>query len=645
MNSIFHNSWDSFFRFPFGAVECNKNVLIRIKLPYDKIKTVKLVVFNDHNKNYYSMELESRTDCVSIFKYILKTSSNPDLLFYYFQISIDNKIIFYGNNSEMTGGIGKIYSRFPSPYQITVFKENYSTPYWFKNTIIYQIFVDRFFNGNDNNSISNPKENSFIYGSWYDKPMYIRNSKNNNIERWDFFGGNLKGIIKKLDYLKDLGISTIYLNPIFESRSNHKYDTANYKKIDSMFGNEAILKELIHKASLKNINIILDGVFSHTGSDSIYFNKFNSYNSIGACQSKSSKYYPWYNFKNYPDEYDCWWGVSDLPNVDELNKTYLNYIIEDDDSVIKHWMKLGIKGWRLDVADELPDEFIKKLKAASNSFDKDSIVLGEVWEDASNKVSYNKRREYFSGYELDSVTNYLMRNNILDFLRNNIDSLTLRNRFMSLYENYPIHNFYSMVNIIGSHDVERIYSVINSIALKNYADKFNDKSIDIPFRLLKIITLIQFTFPGIPLLYYGDEAGSEGGNDPSNRATYPWKRENKIILNWYKKLIHIRNNIASLKTGAFKQINFGYNIYGYFRYILHGKDEFNIPTESSICLILVNKSPYDTYNFTINTSDYIKEASLNRLTNIFNKNDEISLISDTLNISIKPLDIKLYIGI
>ncbi|AKN29535.1 alpha-amylase [Clostridium carboxidivorans P7] len=638
--SILHNSWDSFFRCPFGAVECDKDIHLRIEITANSyVNVVKLVIFDDYNKNYYPMNFEFKENDKTVFNFNLKTPANPSLLFYYFEVWIDNKVLYYGNNSLLSGGKGDLYESSPLPYQITVFEKGYSTPNWFKNSTIYQIFVDRFFNGNADNSILNPKKNTFIYGNWYDKPMYIRNPETNEILRWDFYGGNLNGVLKKLDYLKNLGVNVIYFNPIFEARSNHKYDTGNYKKIDSMFGDESLFKLLVKEASLRGISIILDGVFSHTGSDSLYFNKYNNYDSLGAYQSKDSKYYSWYNFKNYPNEYECWWGVSDLPNVNELNEDYLNYIVRDEDSVINHWMDAGVKGWRLDVADELPDEFIKELKKISSKKNSDSIVIGEVWEDASNKVSYSKRREYFLGKELDSVTNYLMRDCLLNFLWNNINAETLHNKFMSLYENYPHHNFYSLVNLIGSHDVERTYTLLKQIANNYMVNSFNNLD-DICFKLLKIVTLIQFTFPGVPLLYYGDEAGLEGLKDPYNRATYPWGFENKKILNWYKNLIHIRNDNKALRTGKWKQMYFSDNVYGYFRYIDNNEDEFNIPCENSLCLILVNKSPTEGCNIKINMDNY----KYSNLTNLLDKCDKIAFDNNELNLFIKPLDAKLYIG-
>ena len=306
----------------------------------------------------------------------------------------------------------------PFPYQITVYNHELVSSYqkWFREGIIYQIFVDRFYNGNKAGIVHHPKRNSFIYSHWDDTPMYIRNQAGQVI-RWDFFGGNLLGVKKKLRYLKELGISIVYLNPIFESPSNHKYDTADYLNVDPMFGDNQLFADLCDAARELGISIILDGVFSHTGSDSIYFNKDGKYPSIGAYQSKDSPYYSWYRFKHFPNDYETWWGIETLPNVNELEPSYLQFMIEGENSVVKHWHHLGTKGWRLDVADELPDPFIQALRRQLQELDPASIVIGEVWEDASNKISYEKRRGYLLGNELDSVTNYPFRNILIEFIQ------------------------------------------------------------------------------------------------------------------------------------------------------------------------------------------------------------------------------------
>ena len=470
------------------------------------------------------------------------------LIYYYFRVNYCGRNILYGNNIESLGGEGQTYFNDPKSYQITIYS-NEKVPNWYKKGIIYQIFVDRFFNGNKEGKVLNPKKNTFIYGKWDDDPMYIKDEQG-NIVRWDFYGGNLLGVKKKLKYIKSLGVSTIYLNPIFDSPSCHKYDTGDYEKIDPMFGDEEIFKELCSEAEDLGMRIILDGVFSHTGSDSKYFNKFGNYNSLGAYQSLESPYYRWYRFNDYPKLYEAWWGFSNMPNVDELNPSYLDYIIRNNNSIIEKWLKLGASGWRLDVADELPDEFIKILKKKLKEVKAEGVLIGEVWEDASNKYSYNRRREYLFGSELDSVTNYPLRQIILDLVRNYIGNRYFIKKYMSLKENYPKEYFYSTMNILGNHDTERVLTILNN-----------------NISLLKLAVVIQMTLPGVPLIYYGDEAGLTGGKDPYNRKAYPWGKENKDILNFYTKISNIRASEEALKSGEIKFLDFNNEVLGYERLI------------------------------------------------------------------------------
>ncbi|MGG7099009.1 glycoside hydrolase family 13 protein [Clostridium sardiniense] len=532
-SSIFHNSHDLSYRKPFGAVDIGKYVSISIDVDIDAEVYLNLIKF-DLSK--YRKLMIKEDDKSNRFNIEINTDNLCGVNNYYFEIIYNNEIIYYGNNEDELGGIGKQYVGNPKTYQLTVYKER-KVPSWYKEGIIYQIFVDRFCNGNDDGKINNPKRNSFIYGNWDDDPMYIKD-EHGNVVRWDFYGGNLRGIIKKLSYIKSLGASIIYMNPIFEAISCHKYDTGDYEKIDEMFGTEEDFKALCYEAKKLDMKIILDGVFSHTGSDSKYFNKYGNYDTLGAYQSKESRYYNWYRFNEYPDKYECWWGFNNQPNIDELNEDYINYIVKDNKSIISKWMKLGAYGWRLDVADELPDEFIKIIKDKMLNVNNDSVLIGEVWEDASNKVSYSKRREYFFGDELDSVTNYPLRDVIIKCLTGSISTKYFAKRIMSLYENYPIENFYSNINLLGNHDTERIFTMLEE-----------DKE------LLKLAIAIQMTIPGVPLIYYGDEVGLTGGKDPYNRKTYPWESPNTEILDIYKRLIGIRNNEEVLKKGDFKFID------------------------------------------------------------------------------------------
>ena len=554
--SIIYDSWMESHKKPFGALEIGEVININVEVISDVKEIYLILETNEETKKEIKME-NKLNGIFTIDKYKFE---KENIYFYYFKsIEGENLQVKYYGKSYDCGECVEFYDiNDINKYQITVSKK-IETPTWFKEGILYHIFVDRF---NKTGKINNPKKNSFIYANWEDTPMYIKNKKNEVI-RWDFHGGNLKGIISKLNYLKSLGISVIYLSPIFKSQSNHKYDTGDYKTIDPMFGDEEIFKELIYKAGKKGINIILDGVFSHTGDDSIYFNKYGNYDSLGAYQSENSKYYSWYNFKDYPNEYDCWWGVKPLPNVNETEKSYMDYIIRDKDSVIKKWMNYGVKGWRLDVADELPSTFIEALKKETLNIDDDSVIIGEVWEDASNKISYDERRKYFLGNQLDGVTGYVFKNIVVEFLKGNINSQDVYKSFMTIKENYPREAFKSNLNLLGTHDTRRILTELNE-----------DKN------LLKLAVFIQMTFEGVPYIYYGDEAGLIGEKDPDNRRTYPWENEDKDILNFYKNIIKERKNNKLLSNGETKFLKLSnQNIFGYIRYIKTNK-----------VLILINRS-------------------------------------------------------
>ncbi|WP_164690130.1 glycoside hydrolase family 13 protein [Paraclostridium sordellii] len=554
--SIIYDSWMESHKKPFGALEIGEDININIEAISDVKEIYLILETNEDIKKEIKMENKSN-GIFTIDKYKFE---KENIYFYYFK-SIEGETLdvkYYGKSYDCGECVEYHDINYINKYQITVSRETES-PKWFKEGILYHIFVDRF---NRTGKINNPKKNSFIYANWEDTPMYIKN-KENEVIRWDFHGGNLKGIISKLNYLKGLGVTVIYLSPIFKSQSNHKYDTGDYKTIDPMFGDEEIFKELIYKASKKGINIILDGVFSHTGDDSIYFNKYGNYDSLGAYQSKNSKFFSWYNFKDYPNEYDCWWGVKSLPNVNEIENSYMDYIIRDKDSVIKKWMNYGVKGWRLDVVDELPSKFLETLKKETLNIDNESVIVGEVWEDASNKISYSERRKYFLGNQLNGVTGYVFKNIVVEFLKGNINSQDVYNRFMTIKENYPKDAFKSNLNLLGTHDTRRILTELNE-----------EKE------LLKLAVFIQMTFEGVPYVYYGDEAGLIGETDPDNRRTYPWENEDKDILNFYKKIIKERKNNKLLSSGETKFLKLSnQNILGYIRYIKTDK-----------ILVLINRS-------------------------------------------------------
>lgn len=610
-NIINYSSWKN--KAPFGAIKINQGVRISVEANENyNLINIKWIILKDDNK---VGEVDLVKESKKYYQGQFNEFNETGLYFYYFEVDIDengnNKKLFYGKNHEDGNVCEYLYEEL-NKYQITV-HEDFEIPSWYKEGIMYNIFVDRFNNGNRNKKPSNPKKNSFIYSNWSDTPMYIKDT-NGEIIRWDFHGGNLRGIIDKLPYLSKIGVSIIYLSPIFESSSNHKYTTGDYKTIDPMFGDEEILKELIEKANKIGINIILDGVFSHTGADSKYFNKFGNYDELGAYQSKDSKYSSWYTFNEFPDDYKCWWGIKDLPNVNELDKSYMDYIIYDEDSVINKWTSMGIKGWRLDVADELPTKFIKELRKELKKIDSESVLVGEVWEDASNKISYNERRNYFVGDQLDSVMGYPFRENIVSFLKGNITSRQLNNKFMTIKENYPKESFKANLNLISSHDVTRIKTELNYDEAK-----------------IRLAVATQMTFEGVPYIYYGDEAGLCGGTDPDNRKTYPWKNEDEDMIEFYKESINTRKKYNVLTNGDTEFIDTNDDdVFGYIR--------FNDNNEK--ILILINRS-LENKKISIN----IEENTLEIIDIKYSAKKYLELISkenNEFNLQISPKSFNIF---
>jgi cyclomaltodextrinase len=644
---IFHDSHKLNYRSPFGAVPCGEKVTLCLELANHLLTdAVFLRLWKEGSgEEKISMTLLNRGEGKQVYQCEFQVPSSPTIIWYYFIVHIGSKTYYYGNNKLHWGGVGQLYEHHPPSYQITVYKKDAATPVWFKDAVMYQIFVDRFFNGHEDGAILGRKEGCHIYTDWYeDVPVYRRDPQTGKILSYDFFGGNLLGVIKKLPYLKGLGINVIYLNPIFESVSNHKYDTGDYKKIDPMFGDNAIYELLCRQAKELGISIILDGVFSHTGSDSIYFNKEGNYPELGAYQSQDSPYYSWYRFHHYPDQYDCWWGVDSMPNVNELEPSYQDFIIYSPDSVLKYWMKMGTKGWRLDVVDELPGQFVKGFWRTMKEQDPEAVLIGEVWEDASNKVSYGQLREYLWGEELDSVMNYPFRTILLDFLLEKSTARETHLRLMQIYENYPLPYFYSTMNLIGSHDVVRVLTILGDapsaqqLSKEEQADyRLSPVQRELALKRLRLISLIQMTFPGIPCVYYGDEAGMEGYSDPLNRGTYPWGREDKNLVDWYQRIIALRNKYDFLRTGEWFSFYLGDDVYGYLRRIRNGVDPFGERKENGTAVLIFNRGKKETIEISLDLKHWSKETFLD----VLSDNREIDLEDGLLNLSLSPLEGKL----
>ncbi len=516
---------------------------------------------NDNSDMVYEVPMTAG-DWLEDYRFFEAEVSFPEGLFWYsFEYSSPHGYFYIVKTEHSLG----IVSADPGAWwQQTVYSADFKIPDSFAGGIIYQIFPDRF---NKSGNIQNPYPDRYICEDWSAMPAF---NQDNNPRRLcnDYYGGNLRGIIEKLSYIKSLGVSCIYLNPIFEAHSNHRYNTADYMKIDPLLGTQQDFTELCEKAKALGISVILDGVFSHTGDDSIYFNKSGRYSSLGAYNDEKSEYKSWFNFYDWPDGYHSWWGVPSLPETNELDPDFVEFITGEN-GVLRHWLRLGASGWRLDVADELPDEFLDAVRCAVKAEKPDALLIGEVWEDATNKISHGGRRRFLRGKQLDSVMNYPLANLIIGFVCGG-NARELIDGILTLKENYPPACLNLLMNHIGTHDTPRILTRLGDGG-RNPGDRQKQSEYKLPTlnrfvaqKRLVLASVLQYTLPGIPSLYYGDEAGCEGYSDPFCRGTYPWGTENKDLVSHYKFLGRVRSEHPAFSSGEFIPL---YSDIGYVTYL------------------------------------------------------------------------------
>lgn len=475
-----------------------------------------------------------------------------------------------------------------------VCEKDYACTDCMQGGLIYQIYTDRFCKKGKVKA----REPLIYRDDWGGE--ITKNTTDPLIINREVFGGNFEGVISKLDYLQSLGVTVIYFNPICMANSNHKYDTANYMEIDPMFGDDETFQKLTREAKKRGIKVIIDGVYNHTGSDSIYFNRENHFDDVGAYNSPDSKYFGWYTFDSYPKRYSSWWGIDTLPSIRHECEEFQDYI-SGKNGVIQKYLQLGISGVRLDVVDEITDEFTKKISKRVTGADKNFAVIGEVWEDASTKCSYSKRRKYFVDNELNSVMNYPVKETILDFIRtkepNNLNS-TLR----MLLNNYPKVVMDNLMNFLGTHDTGRIFSELIVIA---------DGNRELAEAYLKIATGVLYTLPGVPSIFYGDEYGQEN-NCGSSRGCFDWEHYQNEIFDWYKKIASIR------KLKVFKD--------GKLNILLakDGKFVFERTSKTEHTITLVNLKPSE-YEFSLNGC-FISLISGKKVSNLILKQNQIEIL-------------------
>lgn len=564
--------------YPKGAQAAGTSLRLRVVFPRSfGVRYCDLVIEEDGSDRLVLPMTWEQTDGYEESWVIDYTPDHPAPLFYGFEYeNAWGRTVLRHTEKDLRGEIcGTV------PWQLTVYSPDFRTPAHVKGGIIYQIFPDRFYNSGE------PKRNvpsdRCLRNDFDGLPVW-QPDKNGKIRNNDYFGGDFRGMTEKLGYLESLGVNIVYLNPICEAHSNHRYDTADYLRPDPLLGSAEDFREFCEECHKRGISVILDGVFSHTGDDSVYFNKYGRYGDSGAFSDPSSPYRKWYTFKK-DGSYLCWWNITTLPEVNEEDPDFLRFITGEN-GVIDHWLSLGADGFRLDVADELPDLFIDEARKAVKRNGPEKYLLGEVWEDATNKISHGGRRRYLLGQQLDGVMNYPFRSTIIDFLLKGSAEDFMRD-INTIVENYPPEAMNACMNHLGTHDTERILTVLSGIRCEGLS-RARQASVTISpetlrhgIKLLKAAMCINYTLPGIPSVYYGDEAGMTGCKDPFNRACFPWGRENGEILAFAQELGRIRRSSDVLREGAFCPVSAVLGCIAYVRY------QDGLPR----LLTIVNKNP------------------------------------------------------
>ena len=632
--AVAHDPCRNRYRMPVGAVPTGTPVHVSLWVDDQvkhQVKSAALLVGRASHADA-SLLWESRPLWADErgFSGTIPPEPQPRVLFYLFELELDDSTpAFYvpradgkATSGELVtpGNDGQITDRGWQPagwkldarprgdfglpevlpgFQVTVFDPAFTTPDWFAGSVMYQIFPDRFARGSagvrkDGLAYHERMRRTVrLHGEW-DAPVEWRapfplddrvdspdlTASMAAYDPVDFFGGTLDGIREKLPYLSSLGVEVLYLNPIFEARSNHRYDTADYERIEPMLGTEDDFRRLAQRAREYGIRLVLDAVLSHTGADSRYFNGNATYVEAGAAQGAHSPFRSWYDFDN-PNgtkaPYRCWWGDPTLPEVNEHDRSWQRYILghaaigEDvpdardgePDGILPRWLEAGAGGYRLDVADELPDDVLEAIRRSVKGANPDAPIIGEVWEDATNKVSYGAWRTYALGRSLDSVMNYPLRAALLGFGLGTIDAHQLSAFLLTQRSNYPQPLYRCLMNLMSSHDVERQRSVLALGGPLRHETRRRQMllargtTIEQDIRAAAtqgLLAGILYALPGNPCLYYGDERGMHGGGDPFCRGTFPWDMNGRTdcgvnLTDWYRQLGALRTGEPLMRTG------------------------------------------------------------------------------------------------
>lgn len=577
---IRHHSRNILDRRPQGALPCGASVTLCCDFEPDNGELPHLYVSDLGGVRVLPMDVQNGRASIT-----LTVPSVPQRMGYCFCWFYNEQTFFYGADS----GEGHL-SDTPALYGITLYDGAFETPEWFRHAVAYQIFPDRFC-CSDRSAFLRRAEayraqgrSLFVHESWDEEPLYLPHDGEKFYRPDDYYGGDLEGIRQKLPYLRSLGVTCLYLNPIFAAHSNHRYNTADYLTVDPLLGTNEDFVRLAADAEAQGIRIILDGVFSHTGDDSIYFDRYRRYGN-GACVSPDSPYFPWYRFRSYPDDYECWWNFSTLPNVEEMTESYVDFI-QGENGVLKTWLRRGAAGWRLDVADELPEAFIRGIRRSIKDEDPNAVLLGEVWEDCSTKTGPEGRRGYCNGDSLDAPMNYPHLRAVLAFFRGEIDAFETADRLQRIRENYPKPFYEACLNLLGSHDIGRVLSALSGAPDSETTPREeqllfrpDEATVARAKRLYTAAFALTIALPGVPCIYYGDEAGVMGLKDPFNRKTYPWETPDRKLIDAIGALVNLRHAHPALTEGRLRMGAAGRDLFAVIRY-----------TDEEVVLVLINRS-------------------------------------------------------
>ncbi len=578
---LFHDSHNPVYRSPLGGVKAGES--LRLRFLCDECDAVTLRTWDGAERRF---PMRPHGDHLYEAEVILPET--PMLFWYDFIIHRPEGDLRYGNAGDQLGGEGAVAQGQLHSYQVTVYDPAFDTPDYLHRGVIYQIFPDRFCRDKSGLKgrvrkvkIAHPE--ATFHESWEEAPSLDLDPENGDNRALDFFGGTLKGIQQKLDYLQALGVSVLYLNPVFRARTNHRYDTGSYEEIDPILGDDESFDALMAAAQMRGMRVLLDGVFSHTGADSQYFNRYGHYDSIGAYESQSSPYYSWYRFEEFPSKYNAWWGIYTLPAVEKDNPEYQKYLLDVETGVLPRWIRRGAAGWRLDVADELPVPMLQSMRKAIKAADPSAVLVGEVWEDASNKISYGAPRSYCLGDTVDAVMNYPLRRAVIDFFTGVIDAPQLCRLILHQQEVYPAPFLYSLMNLLGSHDRVRIVNALaghdkeGAIQMpREEAQKIRLSKPELSKakkRHLEALRLLC-ALPGAPTVYYGDEVGMQGMADPWNRAPMEWDNGDATHWSAVSALLNERREKKALQTGFLEAQALGPDALRVRRFGVDGKDVF-----------------------------------------------------------------------